>query len=332
MRAWQIQRYGEPDVALGLAEVELPEPGPGELRIRVEAAALGLPDVFMSRGSYAFRPELPAIPGQEVAGSVTAVGKGTSTPVGARVMAVTAFFRGFGGLAEEALALEASSYPAPAEMAAAEAACFVIPYHTAYLGLVTRGRVQKGETLVVLGAAGGTGTAALQVGRALGARVIAIAGGAAKVEASLRFGAHRAFDHRSEDWVEAVRRETGGRGADVIYDPVGGEAFEQALGCIASEGRLLSIGNASGRWSDASTRRLVGKNASVVGVFVAAYQKPFLTEVHDKLLALWRGGEITSLATREVAFDEVASALGDLAERRAIGKWVVLPPPSSRAG
>jgi NADPH2:quinone reductase len=330
MRAWQIVRHGEPEVALRRVDTPLPDPGPGEVRIRVEAAALGLPDVFMARGSYAFKPALPATPGQEVAGVITAVGEGGSLSVGTRVMAVTAFFRGFGGLAEEALALEASSYPAPAEMDAAEAASFVIPYHTAHLGLVTRGRLQQGETLLVLGAAGGTGAAAIQLGRALGARVIAVAGGTAKVAACLKLGAAVAIDHSECDLAQAVNRETDGRGADLIYDPVGGEAFEAGLRCIASEGRLLAIGYASGVWSDASTSLLVGKNAAVVGVFVGAYAKPFLSEVHEELLARWRAGEIGSLVSREVGFDDIAAALTELAERRTIGKVVARMESATR--
>ena len=323
MRAWQIRRHGEPGEALELVETPLPEPAPGELRVRVDAAALGLPDVFMSRGSYAFKPSLPATPGQEVCGSVTAVGEGVSVSPGERVMAVTSFFRGHGGLAEEALALEAASYPVPASMDAAAAASFVIPYHTAYLGLVTRGRLSAGETLLVLGAAGGTGTAAVALGRALGARVIAVAGGEEKVAACRRLGVDWAIDHRAGDLAAAVNQVTEGRGADVIYDPVGGDAFKAALGCIASEGRLLAIGYASGVWGDASTRLLVGKNASVVGVFVGAYTKPFLSEVHERLLDLWRAGAIGSLVSREVAFEEIPAALGELAERRATGRLVV---------
>ena len=330
MRAWCIEQFGEPQDALVQAEVPLPEPGPGQLRIRVEAAALGLPDVFMCRQRYVFDPPPPRIPGQEVVGRVTAAGEGAQTKVGARVMAVTAFFLGDGGLAEEALALDASSYPAPDEMDAAQAACFVIPYHTAWLGLVTRGRVQAGETLLVLGAAGGTGSAAIQLGHALGARVLAVAGGAEKGRVCRGLGADEVFDHRVGDWAARVQEATAGQGVDLVYDPVGGEAFQAALGCLASQGRLLAIGYASGKWSDASSQRLVQKNASVVGVFVGAYQKPFLEKVHEELLTLWRQGSLPSLVSREVGFDAVPEALTALAERRTTGKLVV-PAPGSRS-
>ena len=331
MRAWQILRPGEPLEALAQVEVALPEPGPGELRIRVEAAGLGLPDVLMCRERYGFRPELPFTPGQEVVGVVTAAGAGATTRVGSRVMAVTAFFRGFGGLADEALALDASTYAAPSEMDAATAAGFVIPYHTAYLGLRTRGRLKSGETLLVLGAAGGSGAAAIQFGKALGARVITVAGGAAKVEACRNWGADLAIDHQSSSFAEVVKEETGGLGVDCIFDPVGGHIFAAALECLASEGRLLSVGYASGAWSDASTQTLVRLNASVLGVYVGAYTKPGLDEVHAALLDLWRADSIRSVVTRSVAWGEAAKALHELAQRKTVGPTVVRVTDDTRS-
>jgi len=322
VRAWQVVSQGEPHEAIRIAEVPVPEPGPGEVRIRVEAAALGLPDVFLCRGTYAFSPGLPFVPGQEVSGVVTAVGPGAATALGARVMAVTSFFRGHGGLAEEALALDAATHRAPEAMAWAEAAGFVIPYHTAYLGLVTRGRLAAGETLVVLGAAGGSGSAAVVLGKAKGARVIAVAGGEQKCAACRAFGADLVLDHRAGDFAKAVREETGGAGADVIYDPVGGAMFDAATHCLASEGRLLAIGYASGAWSDASTARLVERNASVVGVYVGAYAKPFLSTVHETLLGHWERGEIRSTAGAAIAFAQIGDALTGLAARHTTGKIV----------
>jgi NADPH2:quinone reductase len=323
MRAWKVQRHGEPGQAIALGETDIPEPNPDEVRIRVDAAALGLPDVFMCRGTYPFKPELPFTPGQEVAGVVTAAGANATTPVGARVMALTSFYRGFGGFAEEALAPDSSTFTAPEEMDPAEAACFVIPYHTASLGIETRGQLRPGETLLVLGGAGGTGTAAIQLGRAIGGRVIAVAGGKEKVEVCRRCGADVVIDHSEVDVVAAVKEATGRRGADVIYDPVGGEAFDSALRCIANEGRLLAIGYASGAWHNASTETLVRKNVSVVGVFVGAYGKPFLEKVHDRLLARWRDGAIRGQVEREIPLEEVSAALERLGQRRSFGKTVV---------
>jgi NADPH2:quinone reductase len=333
MKAWKITRNGEPRDVVERVDCPRPEPAPNEVRIRVEAAALGLPDVFMCRGSYTFRPELPFTPGQEVCGVVTATGEQAQTPMGARVMAVTSFFRGYGGFAEEALALDAATYPAPDEIDAGEAACFAIPYHTAYLGLVTRGQLREGEWLLVLGAAGGTGAAAISLGLALGARVIAVAGGAAKVDFCRALGAQVVVDHQREDIAAAVKSATSGAGADVIYDPVGGAVFETATHCIASEGRLLAVGFASGEWRDASTARMVMKNASVVGVYVGAYGKPFTSQVHEELLTLWRKGKISSLLTRRVDFEEIAEALEALANRQASGKLVAcLAQPAAPGG
>ena len=322
MRAWQVSKHGEPPDVIAMGTVPVPEPRAGEVRIRVAAAALGLPDVFMCRGTYAFSPPLPFTPGQEVAGIVTAAGEGARTPVGARVMAVTAFFRGHGGFAEEALALDASTHTAPREMPWHEAAGFLIPFHTAWIGLVTRGRLVRGETLVVLGAAGGSGSAAIQLGKALGARVIAVAGGKEKGLACRALGADAVIDHAGGGVAAAVRDATGGRGADVIYDPVGGEMFDAATRCIASEGRVLAIGYASGAWHDASTARLVDRNASVLGVYVGAYAKPFVSEVHEKLLEHWRAGAIRATTSAPIPFEAIGAALGEIAARRATGKLV----------
>jgi len=323
MRAWKVQRHGEPGEVIALGEADVPDPDSDEVRIRVDAAALGLPDVFMCRGTYPFKPELPFTPGQEVSGVVTAAGANATTPVGARVMALTSFYRGFGGFAEEALAPDSSTFAAPEDMDPVEAACFVIPYHTASLGIETRGQLRPGETLLVLGGAGGTGTAAIQLGRAIGARVIAVAGGKEKAEVCRRCGADVVIDHTEADVVAAVKEATGRRGADVIYDPVGGEAFDSALRCIANEGRLLAIGYASGAWHDASTETLVRKNVSVVGVFVGAYDKPFLEKVHDRLLDRWREGAIRGQVECEIPLEEVSTALERLGQRRSFGKTVV---------
>jgi NADPH2:quinone reductase len=153
--------------------------------------------------------------------------------------------------------------------------------------------------------------------------VIAVAGGKEKVEVCKRCGAGVVIDHSGVDVVAAVKEATGGRGADVIYDPVGGEAFDSALRCIANEGRLLAIGYASGAWHDASTETLVRKNVSVVGVFVGAYDKPFLEKVHDRLLARWREGAVRGQVSCEVPLEEVPAALEKLGQRRAFGKTVV---------
>src|SRR3954454_2331924 len=177
MRAWQVYRHGEPEEALHLVDVPVPEPGPGDVRIKVGAAPLALPDVIMCRGVYPLTPPLPFTSGQEVSGVVTAAGEASPVAVGQRVMTVTSFVRGLGGFADECIAPGGATFPVPSAMPDVDAAAFLIAYHTAWIGLVRRGDLQGGAALVVTGSAGGTGAAAIQLGKALGARVIAVAGG-----------------------------------------------------------------------------------------------------------------------------------------------------------
>ncbi|HEX5068548.1 MAG TPA: NADPH:quinone oxidoreductase family protein [Myxococcota bacterium] len=320
MRAWQVVRHGTPAQALALNDVAPPEPGPGFLRVRVAAAALGLPDVLMCRGAYALTPRLPFTPGQELSGVVEAAGAGARTPVGARVMAVSGFFLGHGSFAEEALALDDFCFPVPAPLADAEAASFLIPYHTAYVGLVRRAALQAGESLLVLGAAGGTGSAALQLGRALGARVIAAARGAERSAFCREQGADAVVDPQREPLAERVRELTNGRGADVVYDPVGGEAFEAATRAVAHEGRLLAVGFASGRWGQVDTAHLVTRNYSVMGVIPSAYDRAFKAEAQARLEAWLRDGRLRVPLSRTVPFAELPAGLEALAAGGMTGR------------
>lgn len=323
MRAWQITKHGEPTDALSLVDVALPEVGEGLIRVAVDATGLGLPDVFMCRGSYAFKPELPFTPGQEIVGRVLESCPG-GPEVGTRVMGVTAFFLGKGGFAEQALVLASSCFEAPERLSDGEAAGFCIPYHTAHVGLVSRGKLEAGETLLVTGAAGSSGAAAIQLGKALGARVIALAGGEEKAAFCLASGADLAIDHSAVDWIEAVQEATDGAGADVIYEVVGGEVFMGATRCIANQGRILAVGFASGAWANASTARLVQTNASVLGVYVGAYSPEQMGEIHRELLAHHEAGRIASEPARIWSFDELPAALQTLADREIIGKGVLL--------
>ena len=322
MRAWQVTRHGEPTDVLALADVASPVAGEGLLRIRVDATGIGLPDVLMCRGNYAFSPELPFTPGQEVVGRVLDSCEG-GPAVGTRVAAVTAFFLGKGGYAEEALALAASTYDAPERLGDLEAAGFCIPFHTAWIGLVTRARLQPGETLVVTGAAGSSGAAAIQLGTHLGARVIAVAGGEEKCGYCRELGAAEVIDHRAVDWVDAVNEATGSRGADAIYEVVGGETFMGASRCIASEGRILAVGFAGGAWANPSTARLVQTNASVLGVYVGAYDHGQMRDVHQELLAIQAEGAFEAGRTRAWEFAALPEALQSLADRGALGKSVL---------
>lgn len=321
MRAWQVVRHGRPEEALERRDVAMPEPGPGEARVRVEMAGLGLPDVFMCGATYAFEPALPFTPGQEVVGTVTASGEG-GPEVGARVLAVTAFFKGFGGLADEAIVLAGSAFPAPASLSAADAAGFAIPFHTAWLGLVRRGALAPGDVVVVLGAAGGSGAAAVALARALGHRVIAVARGAEKAAFCREIGADAVVDSEAPDLGDAIRAANAGCGVDVVFDPVGGAPAKQALRALASEGRLLAVGYASGQWAEAPTAALVQANTSIVGVYVGAYDRGDVLAAHQACMALHAEGRLPSLVRRVVDFDAIPTALGDLADRRSIGKVV----------
>ena len=316
-------RHGTPAQALALNDVAPPEPGPGFLRVRVAAAALGLPDVLMCRGAYALTPKLPFTPGQELSGVVAAAGPGARTAVGARVMAVSGFFLGHGSFAEEALALDDFCFPVPAPLGDAEAASFLIPYHTAYVGLVRRAALQPGESLLVLGAAGGTGSAALQLGRALGARVIAAARGAERAAFCREQGADAVVDPQREPLAERVRALTDGRGADVVYDPVGGEAFEAATRAVAHEGRLLAVGFASGRWGTPDPAHLVTHNYSLMGVMPGGYDRAFKAEAQARLEGWLREGRLRVPLSRTVPFAELPAGLEALAAGGMTGRFAL---------
>ncbi|BCO67468.1 NADPH:quinone oxidoreductase family protein [Mycobacterium intracellulare] len=323
MRAWQVVKHGEPKEVMELSPKAVPEPGPGEVRIVVKAVALGLPDVFMCRGTYAFNPQIPFTPGQEVVGIVTAIGEGVELAVGTRVIATTSFIQGNGGFAEEALAPISATYRIPDDMPDEDAAAFLIPFQTAYIALARRGQLLRGETLLVHGGAGGVGSAAIQVGCALGAKVIATATGPERVEACLELGASSAIDIGTEDFTEAVIKATDGRGANVIFDPVGGDVFLRSFKCIANEGRVLAIGNSSGSWKNAATGAVVFKNCSVVGVLAALYDKDFLDHTHEQLLKLYAEGKIRP-AKQEISFKDIPAALTDLVDRKVIGRVVAV--------
>ncbi|MDH4016946.1 MAG: NADPH:quinone oxidoreductase family protein [Actinomycetota bacterium] len=326
MRGWQVVREGAPHEALKLAEdLPLPEPGPGQLRVRVSHAGVGLPDVLMCRGggAYALTPPLPFTPGQEVVGEVIAVGDGAETALGERVLGVTAFFMGVGGFAEECLLLDDFALPAPPSLAGPEAASFAIPAHTAWVGLVQRARIEEGEWLLVLGGAGGTGSAAISLGRALGARVIATASGAERAEHCRALGADIVIDRRTGSIEDEVREATGGAGADVVYDTVGGDAASAASRCIAHEGRLLVVGYASGRWFEPRAAHLVQRSYSVMGVMPSGYDRAFRLDAQRRMLDLHARGELRVPVDRVIPFERLPDGLERVASGEALGKVVV---------
>ncbi len=320
--AWQVQRYGPPRDALGRVDVDEPVPGPGELRLRVRAAGIGLPDALMCRGTYAFSPTLPFVPGQEVCGTVDAVGSGVPVPLGTRLMAVTSFFDGHGGFAEATIARSDTAFRVPEAMRDEDAGAFRIGYSTALIGLVRRGALQAGEWLLVLGAAGGSGLAALQLGAALGARVIAVAAGEAKRELCAAAGADVVIDRTKIPVHDAVLEATGGEGVDVVYDPVGGDLAASAATCLRPGGRLLAVGFASGRWVDADIANLVLRNASLVGVYAGGQTRVEAEADHELLLGLFADGRLRNV-TRTVSFDALPEALSAVDRAEAVGKLVL---------
>ncbi|QIA27656.1 NADPH:quinone oxidoreductase family protein [Thermaerobacter sp. PB12/4term] len=324
MLAWQVERLGPPPEVLRLADVPEPAVEAGTVKIRVEAAALNFLDILLCLGQYQERPPLPFTPGAEVAGTVIEAGPGATFKVGERVMALPVLPRG--GLAERVVVPEDRVYPVAPGMPATDAAAFLIAFHTADYALRHRARLQPGEVLLVHAGAGGVGSAAIQLGVAMGARVLATAGGAEKVDLCRRLGAELAVDYRQQDFVEAVKEATGGRGADVIFDPVGGDAFDRSRRCVAPEGRILVIGFAGGGIPQVPANHVLVKNYSVVGIhwgYRARLQPAAVRDDHLHLLDLYRRGTIRPVVFREYGFDRLVEALDDLAGRRSYGKLVL---------
>jgi len=322
-----VRQHGEPVDALRLETIEPAPLAPAQLRVRVHVAALALPDVFMCRGTYPLTPPLPFTPGQEVAGTVVEAGPDASTPVGARVMAITDFVHQHGGFAEHTIVEDDNAYLAPPALDDAEAAAFLIAFQTAWIGLVRRARVAAGETVLVLGAAGGTGSAAVQLARALGATVIAVVNGPAKAEYCRELGAHHVIDRAQEDVPGRARELTAGRGADVVYDPVGGDLGTESLRCIANEGRFLAVGFAAGSWPAFDAPRLVVGNYSIVGVYAGAYTRPERIEMVAALTDLVAQGAFAPRVTR-VGFEDLPSTLEAVATGTTCGRPVAVLRPS----
>jgi NADPH2:quinone reductase len=326
MRAWRVHELGDPADVLRFDEVEEPEPGPGEVLVRVEAAALNFFDILLCQGRYQERPPLPFTPGAEVAGEVLAVGPGVGLPVGSRVLGAPPLPHG--GLAERVVLPVAAAYPIPDTLSSVKAAAMFITYQTGWTGLHRRAALRADETLLVHAGAGGVGSAAIQLGIAAGARVLATAGGAEKVDICRSLGAEVAIDYSAGDFVSAVKAATDGLGADVIYDSVGGNTFDQSRRCIAFEGRLVVVGFAGGRIADAPTNHLLVKNYSVVGLhwgLYKQYEPALFGRIHAQLMALHARGAISPLIYAELPLAEAPDALRRLAGRGTWGKVVLRP-------
>jgi len=317
IRALSLAELTGPD-ALELVDVPEPVAADGMVLIDVHAAGVSFPDLLLTRGEYQIRPDLPFTPGIEFAGVVRS---GGDLAPGTRVAAAGML----GGFAEVAAAPAAMTFALPDALDFAQGAGFVMNYHTAYFALHRRGRLREGEVVLVHGAAGGVGTATIQVARAAGARVLAVTTGDEKAATAREAGADEVIDSAA-DWVAAVRERTAGRGADVVMDPVGGERFDQSLRAMAPEGRLLVVGFAGGTIPQLRVNRVLLRNVDVVGVnwggFVGG-APDYLREAGDALAALAEAGAVRPIVGARYPLAEGARALHDLAERRALGKIVL---------
>jgi NADPH:quinone reductase len=324
MRAIVVDRWMEPS-ELRVREAPEPALGPGALAVDVRAAGCNFFDILMVRGQYQVKPPFPFIPGAELAGVVRAVGPEVDGfAPGDRIFASASL----GAFAERAVVAARGAWKMPEGMSFEAGAAFPIVYPTSYAGLVHRARLAAGETLLVHAAAGGVGIAAVQIGKALGARVLATAGGAEKLEVARRAGADEVIDYRAPDWPDRVRAATGGRGADVIYDPVGGDVFDQSLRCIAWNGRLLVIGFASGRIPEVKLNRVLLKNIAITGLHWGAHvmhDPARIAQTFAALFDLYAAGKIAPVVYRAYPLTEVPAALAALGGRATWGKVVVEP-------
>jgi len=299
-------------------EVERPTPAEGQLLVRVRAAGLNFPDVLMTKGQYQERPPLPFTPGVELCGEVVGTGRRVlGSPAG-----------GPGAFAEYALMDAAAAFPVPDAMSDEQAASLHLTYQTGHVGLHRRAALQAGEWLLVHAGAGGVGSAAIQLGKAAGARVIATAGGERKTQVCRDLGADHVIDYTAEDFVPLVKEITGGHGADVVYDPVGGEVFDSSRRCIAFEGRLVVVGFTSGTIPQAPVNHALVKNYSIVGLHWGLYRKhdpALFAAVHEELCRLFAEGAIAPLVGQTLPLTELPQAMAAIADRSTIGKVVLTP-------
>lgn len=326
MRAWRVHQLGAPEDVLQLDEVDVPAPGPRQVLLQVLLAAVNFPDDLMVRGTYQVKPPLPFTPGHEVLGVVVANGAETDIAEGSRVVALAALPAG--GFAEYALADVEDLFPLTDTVPGEAAASILITYQTSHVALHRRAAIRSGETLLVHAAAGGVGSSAVQLGLAAGARVIATAGSEEKRELCRRLGAHVVLDYSRDDIAKQVLEATDGRGADVVYDPVGGDVFDVSRRCVAWEGRILVIGFAGGRIADAPTNHVLLKNYSVVGVHWGAYRdhdRAVMQAAHADLLRLYAEGLIDPVVDSVVPLESMPQGLRRVTGRLSVGKVLVRP-------
>jgi len=340
MRALVCEKLEGPK-ALVVCDVERPPLPAGHLRVAVRAAGVNFADLLMVSGGYQEKPSLPFVPGMEAAGEVVEVAPDVSSPCGRRADSTPALppFESIvgerviamvpqGAFAEEVVVPAGRVHALPDGISFETGAAFPIAYGTAHLGLKHRANLRRDEVLVVHGAAGGVGLAAVEVGRALGAQVIATAGSPERVALALQHGAHHGIDYSREDLRGRLKELTQGRGADVIFDPVGGDVFDTSVRSLGWEGRLLVIGFAAGRIPQVPAGLLLVKNLSVVGFYWGAYlaREPHVVhESLDALFAMLSRGVLRPVVSATYPLDRAGEAIASLGERKATGKVVIVP-------
>lgn len=326
MRAWQLRSLGDPWDTLELVDVEPPEPTGALARIAIEGCDVNFADILQCQGQYQVKVEPPFVPGMGAAGKVVAAGPDCALEVGQRVVGSTS--SPWGGFADEALVSGGDVHPLPDGVDGVVAAGLHVTYGTSWFSLHRRGKLQPGESVLVLAAAGGVGSAAVQMAKAHGCWVLAAAGGPEKVQVCTELGADLAIDYTNDDLYTAVMDATSGRGVDVVYDPVGGEYFDVARRLVAWEGRLLVVGFASGTIPSAPVNHVLVKNYSVVGVHMGGYrsqQPEVLDQCYHEVYQMLADGEIDPLISQRIAMPDLPAGLKSLADRTTTGRLVIDP-------
>jgi NADPH:quinone reductase len=323
MFAWRGHGYGPPQ-SLVWEEVADPPLSDGQARIEVRASAVNYPDVLYVAGTYQVKPTPPFVPGFEVAG-VVVESRAPELPVGARVAST---LDGSGGYATHAIGAKMNTYVIPASMSFEDAAAITIVYQTGWFALHRRAQIKPGETLLVHAGAGGVGSAAIQLGKAAGARVIATAGGAAKIDVCRGLGADIVVDYMKDDFVAVVKGATQQRGADVIFDPVGGDVFDKSTKCVAFEGRIIVVGFTSGRFPEVRANHLLVKNYAVLGLHWGAYnlhEPSAIAEAQRVLYGMYEARAFRPLVSERVPLREAPRAMEKISSRGSTGKLVLVP-------
>lgn len=313
MRSWKADEFGKVNDVLKLKEISVPEPGNGEALIKVIVSSIGLPDKLAVEGNYPFVQNPPITPGQEFVGIVEKTGDDFPYAVGTKVLGTSEYFgKGYGAVADYTICSKITALPFPAELSDEQAAAFPGTYHVAYVGLVNRANLKKGESLLVLGAAGRTGSAALQLGKALGARVIAITRDDEQKEFCMSQGADLVINSSDERFIDKIMEFTDNTGVDVIYDTVGGEAHKSAIDAIAYKGRVILVGFAGGSWPELNPQHIMFKGYAVMGALNTVRTEEEKDAAVEKLAEFIKRGEINPSKATLFDFADTVEAMSNI--------------------